>query len=76
MERIVLEAEKRPRLTKGQLNRLRSEGKVPAVIYGQGKETQSLLVDARQLRQVLALGTNILIDLKIDGAHRRWRRSW
>lgn len=70
MDRIVLEAEKRPPLTKGELNRLRREGKVPAVIYGRGKDTQSLLVDGRLLRRVLAMGgTNVLIDLQIgDGA--------
>lgn len=70
MDRIVLEAEKRPPLTKGELNRLRQEGKVPAVIYGRGKDTQSLLVDGRLLRRVLAMGgTNVLIDLQIgDGA--------
>ena len=40
------------------------------MIYGRGKETQSLLVDGRQLRQVLAMGgANVLIDLQIgDGA--------
>lgn len=70
MDRMVLEAEKRSPLTRGELNRLRREGKVPAVIYGRGKDTQSLLVDGRLLRQVLAMGgTNVLIDLQIgDGA--------
>lgn len=70
MDRMVLEAEKRSPLTRGELNRLRREGKVPAVIYGRGEDTQSLLVDGRMLRQVLAKGgTNVLIDLQIgDGA--------
>ena len=66
MDRMVLEAEIRSPLTRGELNRLRREGKVPAVIYGRGKETQSLLVDGRTLRQALAKeGTNVLIDLQI-----------
>ncbi len=67
MDRMVLKAEKRSPLTRGELNRLRREGKVPAVIYGRGKETQSLLVDGRILRQALAKeGTNVLIDLQIE----------
>src|SRR5690554_5362086 len=71
MDRMVLEAEKRSRLTRGELNRLRREGKVPAVIYGRGKETQSLLVDGRMLRQVLAMGGgNVLIDLQIGDGTR------
>ena len=67
MDRMVLKAEKRSPLTRGELNRLRCEGKVPAVIYGRGKETQSLLVDGRILRQALAReGTNVLIDLQME----------
>ncbi len=69
MDRMLLEAEKRDSLTRGELNQLRREGKIPAVIYGRGKDTQSLFVDGRLLRQVLAAGgTNVLIDLKIGGA--------
>ncbi len=67
MDRMVLEAETRAALTRGELNQLRREGKVPAVIYGRGKDTQSLLVNSRLLRQVLAAGgANVLIDLQID----------
>ncbi len=66
MDRMVLEAERRSPLTRGELNTLRRAGKVPAVIYGRGKDTQSLLVDGRLLRQVLAVGgANVLIDLQV-----------
>ncbi len=66
MERMVLKAEIRLPLTRGELNQLRREGRVPAVIYGRGKETRSLLVDGRLLRKVLSAGgTNVLIDLEI-----------
>lgn len=66
MDRMVLEAKTRSPVTRGELNRLRREGKVPAVIYGRGKDTQSLLVDGRLLRKVLTMGgTNVLIDLQI-----------
>ncbi len=66
MERSVLEAEIRPLQTKGALNRARQEGKVPAVLYGRGKENLPLMVEARSLRQLLASGgDNALIDLQI-----------
>ncbi|NLA10982.1 MAG: 50S ribosomal protein L25 [Firmicutes bacterium] len=68
MERMILEAEIRSPLTRGELNELRREGRVPAVLYGRGKETRSLMVDGRLLRRVLAAGgTNVLIDLEIGG---------
>lgn len=67
MDRVVLKAEIRSPLTRGELNRLRREGRVPAVIYGRGKDTQPLLVDGRLLRKVLAMGgANVLIDLQIE----------
>lgn len=66
MERMVLEAEVRPSLTKGMLNQTRQEDRVPAVLYGRGKDTHPLIVDGRSLRQLLISGgSNVLIDLKV-----------
>lgn len=66
MERMVLEAVVRLVETKGGRNRMRREDKVPAVIYGRGKDTQPLAVEGKQLRQVLSAGgSNVLIDLRI-----------
>jgi large subunit ribosomal protein L25 len=50
--------------------RLRAEGKVPGVVYGLGREPQSVAVVWRELRQALTgeAGTNALIDLQVDGA--------
>jgi large subunit ribosomal protein L25 len=50
--------------------RLRGEGKVPAVVYGLGKEPQSVSVVWRDLRHALTgeAGLNALIDLHVDGA--------
>jgi large subunit ribosomal protein L25 len=51
-------------------NRLRSEGRVPAVVYGQGMEPVAVSVDRRELRQALSgpAGVNALISLTVDGA--------
>jgi large subunit ribosomal protein L25 len=50
-------------------NRLRAEGKIPAVVYGLGTEPTAVAVNWRELRQVLTTdaGLNALINLDIDG---------
>ncbi len=49
--------------------RLRAEGKVPAVVYGLGREPVAVTVDWRELRAALVTdaGVNALIDLSIEG---------
>jgi large subunit ribosomal protein L25 len=49
--------------------RLRAEGKVPAVIYGLGKEPESVLVDWSSLRRAITTeaGLNALITLEGNG---------
>lgn len=51
-------------------NRLRTEGHIPGVLYGLGKESVTLAVDRRDLRQALTTeaGLNAIITLAIDGA--------
>ncbi|NLY39739.1 MAG: 50S ribosomal protein L25 [Firmicutes bacterium] len=76
MDRMLMSAEVRPSLSKGQLNRMRQEDKVPAVVYGRGKDTQALVVDGKQLRQVLAAGgSNVLIELQIKGKGDKIRQE-
>ena len=50
--------------------RLRAEGKLPAVIYGLGKDPVSIAVDYVELRDALKgeAGMNTVIELDIDGA--------
>lgn len=50
-------------------NRLRAEGKVPAVVYGLGRDPLPVTVDWRALRAALITdaGVNALIDLEIEG---------
>ena len=50
--------------------RLRSEGQIPAVIYGQGMEPLSISVDRRELRAAVSgsAGLNTILDVTIDGA--------
>ena len=76
MERLVLEAQARPSMSKGQRKQLRGEGKVPAVIYGRGEDTLPLVVDGRSLRQVLVTGGgNVLVDLAVKARGKKTRQE-
>jgi large subunit ribosomal protein L25 len=64
-----LQTEPREGAGKGVARKLRAAGRVPAVVYGHGKPSRSLSVDAKDLFHLLhgAAGGNVLIDLVIDG---------
>ncbi len=70
MERISLTAHKRSpdHTTKGELNRARSEDKIPAVIYGRQKDAVPILLEGREFRRVLGTeaGSNVVIELSIS----------
>lgn len=46
--------------------RLRRSGRVPGVVYGDGKDPQGFDADARELRVALA-GSGAVLDLSVDG---------
>lgn len=50
--------------------RLRAEGKVPATVYGLGRDALTVTVEWRDLRHALTTdaGLNAIIDLSVDGA--------
>jgi large subunit ribosomal protein L25 len=52
-----------------EARRIRREEKIPAVIYGQGMEPVSVIVDRRDLRLALsgAAGTNTILEIKVEG---------
>jgi large subunit ribosomal protein L25 len=53
---------------KGAARKLRAAGRVPAILYGQGKPSLSLAIDPRLLERVLkAGGANALLDLTVQG---------
>lgn len=66
---LKLKAEPRAEMGKGPARRTRAAGRVPAVLYGPEMETLQLSVDARELWHALHTdaGTNVLIDLQLDG---------
>ncbi len=64
---VTLEAKSRT-LRGRKLYLLRSEGQVPAVVYGSNTEPRSIAVDQKALWQTFhKVGESALIDLSIDG---------
>ncbi|MFK7916787.1 MAG: 50S ribosomal protein L25 [Ilumatobacter sp.] len=49
--------------------RMRTEGRIPGVVYGLGMEPLSISVDRRELRGAVSGGSglNTILDLKVDG---------
>lgn len=64
-----LEAEPRNVGTKNDARRVRRSGKIPAVVYGAGKDSSAVSVDPRQVARILhsATGHNTIFDLSLDG---------
>jgi large subunit ribosomal protein L25 len=53
---------------KGAVRKLRAGGRVPAILYGQGKQSLAVTVDPRSLEKVLkAGGANTLLDITVTG---------
>jgi len=65
----VLEAQPRTPGNKNAARRVRRDGKVPAVLYGAGKDALSVTVDPRQVKLILhsKTGHNTIFDLALDG---------
>ncbi len=72
-EQSVLEAQPRTPGTKNDARRVRRQGKVPAVVYGAGKQAVPVSVDPRQVSRILhsRTGHNTVFDLAVDGEHTK-----
>jgi large subunit ribosomal protein L25 len=69
----ALVAELRDATGKGVARKLRAAGRIPAVVYGKGVESQAISVDPSALQRLLqstGAGMNTLIELSVDGAMR------
>jgi len=65
----TLEAVSRNRFGKNEAGRIRREGQIPAVVYGEAHAAESVSVNPKDLLRILhsESGANTLISLKIDG---------
>src|SRR3954451_8333170 len=68
-EKAILEAQPRTPGTKNDARRVRAAGKVPAVVYGAGKDAASVSLDPRQVARILhsQTGHNTIFELALDG---------
>ena len=66
----TLEAVRRQTIGKNEANRLRAAGRIPAVVYGDKRQAESIAVDPKALLKILRSqsGVNTLISLKLEGA--------
>jgi large subunit ribosomal protein L25 len=68
MSETALVVDSRTATGKGAVRKLRAAGRIPAILYGQGKESVPLAIDPRALEKVLrAGGANALLDLPVEG---------
>ncbi len=68
-DQLTLSAEPRERAGKGASRALRREGRVPAVIYGDNKDPETIHVEEKQLVKLLMTGsfTNSAVEVEIGG---------
>jgi large subunit ribosomal protein L25 len=73
MASAQLSASARDNGGKGAARKLRSEGRVPAVVYGHGRDPQALSINTRELERLLdhIAAESTVIDLDIDGKGSR-----
>lgn len=69
MATVTLNANTRASAGKGAARTLRSQGQVPAVIYGHGREPQPLVLNARDLDKMLEhiSAESTVIEVKVGG---------
>jgi large subunit ribosomal protein L25 len=73
LEQNTLEAQPRESGNKNQARRVRVEGKIPAVVYGAGKNSLPVSVDPRQVLRILHsdTGHNTIFDLNLSGENTK-----
>ena len=69
-QQIEMEVSPREERGKNAARRLRASGQVPAIVYGLGREPQSVAVDTKEMTNVLKepSGHNRVFDLRCGGA--------
>ena len=68
-ERVKLRVRERERMGSAEARRLRREGLIPGVLYGNGKQPHPICVPERDLRRVLtgSSGLHAILDVVLEG---------
>ena len=71
-ERIRFQVKKRDARGSAEARRLRAQGLIPGVLYGNGNDAQAFSVAERELRRVLTgdHGTHAILDVVLEGGGR------
>ena len=67
MKHLTISGSKRTVGRKADVRQVRSEGKVPCVVYGNGVENISFAVDEKELKSLTHTPYCHIVDLEIDG---------
>lgn len=72
MAQTEIKATARPRAGKGAARQARREGKVPAVIYGDGQPPETIALDYKELWQQVLKGhfTSTVFEINVDGTKK------
>src|SRR3989442_3189258 len=68
-KRVKLQVHERERLGSADARRLRREGFIPGVLYGNGRKPHAISVPERELRRVLTgpSGLHAILDVVVEG---------
>jgi large subunit ribosomal protein L25 len=69
MERIQVQAITRENGSKGLLKKLRTEGLVPGIVYGQKSDSDTVAIQAKDITAIIQSpsGANTLVELSLNG---------
>jgi large subunit ribosomal protein L25 len=75
MKSVALKAYPRTKVQRAEVTKLRTQGRVPATIYGRKAAPQNLEVNAREFSDLLhhSVSENLLVDLSVDSDARAQR---
>lgn len=64
---VKLKADERTVFKKSRLNKLRSKGRIPGVLYGPDVENTSIIIDEKDFKDAISTkhGENVLIELEV-----------
>ena len=72
MDQQVLNAFPRPETTKGELNKFRAQGRIPAVIYGGGDVATHVFLDEKEFLKVAAgISESTILGIDVNGKRIR-----
>ena len=72
MNQSVLKAVPRAQTTKGELNKLRAQGQIPAVIYGGGEAATHVLLDEKEFLKIAAgASESTILGIDLAGTKKR-----